>query len=127
MFKRNGEYKKCVEVEQKKADCDPTSLGSLLKAARLVTPEQLEEACQYQIDNQDKMLGEILIKLGYITEETFLAMMAKQRTMRNGFNRKEMNVYFNIARKKTDSVGKAHEEMREAAMQLVKKLSKAEV
>lgn len=126
MFKRNGESKKHVDAKHKKADCDPTSLGSLLKAAKIVTPEQLAEACQYQIDNQDEMLGEILIKLGYITEETFTTMMAKQSAMRNGFKRSEMNAYFSIARRKTNSVGQAHEDLREAAMQLVKKLNKAE-
>ena len=55
-------------------------LGSLLIKARVITPEQLKEALQYQNtkDASKLLLGQILIKLGFCKEEDILKVLAKQ-------------------------------------------------
>jgi len=107
---------------QKEAECNKTSLGKILTSTGVVTHEQLQKALQYQIDNQDEMLGEILIKLDFITEEEYETARMKQRVLENGFDKKEMRVCFSMAKKRTAAMQQANVDLREAALQLVRKL-----
>ncbi|RLD16866.1 MAG: type II secretion system protein GspE [Caldiserica bacterium] len=52
-------------------------LGDLLVEVGIITPEQLEEAVEEQKKHGGK-LGEILMALGYITEDVLLAFLGKQ-------------------------------------------------
>jgi type IV pilus assembly protein PilB len=55
----------------------PVRIGELLLKERRVTPEQLQEALNYQKANGGK-LGHNLIKLGYVKDEEITALLSKQ-------------------------------------------------
>jgi type IV pilus assembly protein PilB len=52
-------------------------LGGILMAEGLVTPEQITEALEKQKET-GKLLGEILIELGYITENNLVKILSMQ-------------------------------------------------
>ena len=52
-------------------------IGELLLKERRITPEQLQEALNYQRQNGGK-LGFNLIKLGYVKDEEITALLSKQ-------------------------------------------------
>src|SRR5918912_4334759 len=52
-------------------------IGELLLKERRITPEQLQEALNYQRQNGGK-LGYNLIKLGYVKDEEITALLSKQ-------------------------------------------------
>jgi hypothetical protein len=52
-------------------------LGEILVEDGCLTPENLEEALQHQ-KKEGGMVGQILIRLGYITEESLIAAVGKQ-------------------------------------------------
>jgi len=64
-------------------------LGDLLVERRLLTESQLEEALLRQSRDR-KRLGEILIELGYISEEDFVAVFSEQQ----GLTWVELDPYF---------------------------------
>ena len=111
-----------IEDKQDSGQCDQVSIGNILTSTGVITHEQLLEALQYQLDNQDELLGEILIKLGFISQEDYDTARMKQRVMKNGFGKREMRVCFSMAKKRSESVTKAHDDLRTAALQLVNKL-----
>ena len=53
-------------------------LGEILVEDGCLTPENLEEALQHQKKEGGSMVGQILIRLGYITEESLIAAVGKQ-------------------------------------------------
>src|SRR5574341_1033026 len=55
----------------------PVRIGELLLKERRITPEQLQEALNYQRTNGGK-LGFNLIKLGYVKDEEITALLSKQ-------------------------------------------------
>jgi len=54
-----------------------SKIGRMLIADRLITEEQLEKALAYQ-QKEGGRLGSILVKLGYIQEQTLLQFLSKQ-------------------------------------------------
>ncbi len=52
-------------------------IGEILIESGCLTPENLEEALQHQ-KKEGGMIGQILIRLGYISEESLIAAMGKQ-------------------------------------------------
>lgn len=52
-------------------------LGEILVEDGCLTPENLDEALQHQ-KKEGGMIGQILIRLGYITEESLIAAVGKQ-------------------------------------------------
>ncbi len=52
-------------------------IGELLLKEKRITPEQLQEALNYQRQNGGK-LGFNLIKLGYVKDEEITALLSKQ-------------------------------------------------
>ena len=52
-------------------------IGELLLKEKRITPEQLQEALNYQRQNGGK-LGFNLIKLGYVRDEEITALLSKQ-------------------------------------------------
>ena len=52
-------------------------IGELLLKEKRITPEQLQEALNYQRQNGGK-LGYNLIKLGYVKDEEITALLSKQ-------------------------------------------------
>src|SRR5512146_2931529 len=55
----------------------PVRIGELLLKEKRVTPEQLQEALNYQKANGGK-LGHNLVKLGYVKDEEITALLSKQ-------------------------------------------------
>ena len=55
----------------------PVRIGELLLKEKRITPEQLQEALNYQRQNGGK-LGYNLIKLGYVKDEEITALLSKQ-------------------------------------------------
>ncbi len=55
----------------------PMKLGELIVQEKLVTPEQLEEALVYQRQSGGRV-GEILVKLGFATDEQIAEMVARK-------------------------------------------------
>ena len=55
----------------------PKQLGELLVDCKLITPQQLEEALALQKD-RGGLLGQILVHLGYITEEAIAQSLTAQ-------------------------------------------------
>ncbi len=53
-------------------------LGEILVEDGCLTPENLQEALQHQKKEGGSMVGQILIRLGYITEESLIAAVGKQ-------------------------------------------------
>ena len=43
-------------------------LGQILLDSKLITPEQLNKALEVQKDDPSSRIGDILVRLGYITE-----------------------------------------------------------
>ena len=58
-------------------DNQKKKLGEILVENGCLSPEGLDEALQHQ-KKEGGMIGQILIRLGYITEESFIAAIAKQ-------------------------------------------------
>jgi len=56
-------------------------IGELLLKEKRITPEQLQEALNYQRQNGGK-LGYNLIKLGYVKDEEITALLSKQYGVR---------------------------------------------
>ena len=55
-------------------------LGQLLRKQNLITEAELQQALEIQKqDQRQRKLGEILVKLGYISEERLLSVVALQR------------------------------------------------
>ncbi len=55
-------------------------LGELLRSQHIISDTQLEHALELQQqEDSQKKLGEILLKLGYVTEEKILSIVALQR------------------------------------------------
>lgn len=59
------------------------SLGSLLLAYGFITAEQLQTAVDYQHDHASQRLGEIVVALGFASEEAINTCLAKQRQLRH--------------------------------------------
>ena len=55
----------------------PVRIGELLLKEKRITPEQLQEALNYQRSNGGK-LGANLVKLGYVKDEEITALLSKQ-------------------------------------------------
>src|SRR5688500_10760196 len=55
----------------------PVRIGELLLKEKRITPEQLQEALNYQRTNGGK-LGANLVKLGYVKDEEITALLSKQ-------------------------------------------------
>lgn len=79
---------------------DPTSLGSLLLKATIVTSEQLESAVEYQRRHPDIMVGEALIRMGLIDRATLDALLLRQRIERKN-DRQAVGKLVDLATKRT--------------------------
>ncbi len=55
----------------------PVRIGELLLKEKRITPEQLQEALNYQKANGGK-LGVNLVKLGYVTDDEIIALLSRQ-------------------------------------------------
>jgi hypothetical protein len=117
MFKKNGNNK-----SEEKAKCDPTSIGNMLISSELVTREQLETALKFQMENQDQMIGEILIAMGILSREAFDAILSKQHVLRNNFNKKYVAQYIQAATKRISATAKATEDLNSETNKLLIKL-----
>ena len=53
-------------------------IGEVLKQYGYITDQQLSKALQYQSENKDKRLGDILIILGFVSEGQMLKALAKR-------------------------------------------------
>ncbi len=62
---------------------DPCSIGNRL-VARGLSSEQLRRALKYQADNADILLGEVCVRLEFITRVELEVVVAIQQADRNG-------------------------------------------
>ncbi|MSR76984.1 MAG: hypothetical protein EXS63_01985 [Candidatus Omnitrophica bacterium] len=53
-------------------------LGEILIEDGILSKENLQEALDYQKQNGGGMIGQILVRLGYITEDNLMAVLGKQ-------------------------------------------------
>ena len=56
-------------------------LGQILKAMKTIEEAQIQEALQYQQDNEGVKIGQALVSLGYIDEVSLTKALAKQNNM----------------------------------------------
>jgi len=106
---------------------DPTSLGSLLRDRGLVSDAQLSQALQFQVENADLLLGEVLIRLGIISREVLEATLTEQDLRRNGPRKAsngQVRRVLQMVTQQTIATGVAGAGMAEALQQLVAKMVK---
>ena len=61
-------------------------IGEVLKEYGYITEEQIEQGLQWQKDNPEvkKRFGEILVDLGFVSDDNVLEAMARKLNMRSG-------------------------------------------
>jgi len=79
---------------------DPTSLGSLLIESGRCTKDQLQAAYDYQTQNRDILIGEVLIKMGVINQSIMDEILARQKVLRKS-TAKNVAEYVQVAAKHT--------------------------
>jgi hypothetical protein len=62
---------------------DPTSLGNLVMQAGVCTPMQLRAALAEKADEEDQLLGEILVRMGILTEKLLHRFLDQQQVLRS--------------------------------------------
>lgn len=72
------EYEK---VHQSRVDLRKSRLGSILISEGVLTREQLEMGLKFQQWSTDRLLGECLIEMGYITEEQLNHCISQQERL----------------------------------------------
>lgn len=103
--------------EAAKKDC--ASLGNLLLKAGMITPEQLQEALDFQDDNPDRMLGEALVQMGAVEKEIVEALLVAQQAKRAA-SKKSVAEVVEIAKNRKKPLAAAHDGYVTAAMALKK-------
>ena len=54
-------------------------LGEFLLQEKIVTQEQLQKALDYQKENPKALIGEVLVKLGFVEMRAFVEILAKRK------------------------------------------------
>jgi len=111
--KKNGKMKTTLEHRQILAQQDSTSLGNLLVQFRLIEPEHLDRALQFQRDNPDLMLGETLVRMGQIDHEVLSVTMAQQKILRASCQERQKVIMHKLetVAAQTATVGSAFDEI----------------
>lgn len=73
----NGRTKKLALASK-----DPTSIGNLLVRMGVITEDQLLRAISIQHDAQEQLLGDILVKVGFVGRDYLDLIVEQQSIMR---------------------------------------------
>ena len=100
---------------RKNAQHDYTSLGNLLIKSGMIDGIQLERALSFQDENPEVMLGEALVKLGFIDRGVIEALLVTQ-----GAKREKLDIIdvIKFATDSTKNLVQSHGEVRLAALRL---------
>jgi hypothetical protein len=81
---------------------DPHSIGNLLMLSGHCTEEEIFAALRFQKSNPDVLMGEHLVRIGVITEDTLEIMIAKQKAARG--KNSAIIKYARLATRKAEAV-----------------------
>lgn len=95
---------------KRKPTDDPTSIGNILTAAGIVSTMCIVEALNFQKDNADVLMGEVLVHLGKLTREQLEAVVTQQKALRTNKPR-DARALVELATKRTHIVAEAFAEV----------------
>ena len=101
---------------------DPTSIGCILVAMSVVTPEQLSDAvAQQERASLEHLLGKLLVADGHCTSEQLKIALEAQEDMRSRDTRKQAMAVAEIAKHRKRGTNGARSRIIERSASIVRK------